>query len=253
MKRIKDLDETGSVDLDGFLGVDKAGWSEALKLKLQTLYNYIATQFGAADTAIKTGAGLNTNGTLTPPSGAAYVTSAAFTAAALDVNLKNGLKLLDAKCYALANAIGGATQTTFVVKKINHNSQRLLNSNPITLIGNPGADKTINIIGCVAWLDYAGGALNCGSSTLDIRYTGNASVICSFSNAFLESGVDAFQKAVPATQTPMFASDSVQVYCGSNDTGGTSTSDIYIAIFYNVITWLAWEVVTEGGLPDNPA
>jgi hypothetical protein len=247
-KRTHQLTEQASVDLASSILNDKVGWAKSKRLLLQTLYNYVETEFTDADDDIIEGAGLEADASYAAPAGCTYITAGAFVAAGIDPNINNATKLLDTALGSLASIVGGSSAVTTRIVKIQSPEQRSLFSNPINLISAPGANKMINILKVVGWLDYSGAAMNYGTDTLNIRYATGPTTICELQNTWLESGADAYEVAVPTDNTVPKVNSAIQAGTATqNDATGTSTSDIYLAITYCVLTWTVFEIVPAGG------
>jgi len=232
-KKIHELTTDSTYDGDYFVAVDTADLVESKKMKLSVVVSAEATARANADTAIKAGAGLESDGTLEAIATSTYLRQADFEAASLTKTLKNAAILLDEALADVEDRVDGINSLTTETIVIEGTAPRRLYTEPVTIITCPEG-YFINIVDCVGVLDYSGGALNCGTSDLIIRYA-DGTDIGTFSNTFLESEADALCKMTPEEHYALKVGENVIVYTTADDTGGASTSDLIFHVTYQII------------------
>ena len=225
-KQLLSLTTDSTYDGDLFMVIQKAGMSEAKKMLISVPVTKEATDRETADAAIRAGAGLHTDGTFVPVETTSYLKTADFTNAGLSKTIKNAITMLDA---AIASTNEIITETIV----IEATAPRRLNSEPVAVIECPEG-SLINVIECLAYIDYSGGALACGEGvTLDLNYSGGET-IGSFTAAFLASEADVYQKMLFEANLAPCPGEDVELYTSADDTNLTSTSDIYLIITYQI-------------------
>lgn len=234
-KKFLDLATDSTYDAGLYVIVKKDGMPEAKRLTLATVVSDEAATREAADNAIIDGVGLEADATFAPIETSEYLKTADFEDASLDSTVKNALVLLDEAIAVVDEAVSGFSDLTNDIIKISSTSQRRLNSEPVTVIDCP-EDGVIHVVDCVAFLDYSGGALNCGEgATLDLRYSGGGG-IGSWTNGFLTATADTRQKMKFDDNHALIVGDDVELYTSGDDSGGVSTSDIYLYIVYQILS-----------------
>lgn len=227
-KRMDNLTTDSTYDGDYFVMVSKAGMPEDKKMKLSVPIAAEAELRDAADDAIRDGVGLEEDGTFTGVAGSAYIKDEDFEGASLAKTVKNGLVLLD-------DAITGITENTLrsVTVLVGSTAPRRLASEPVLLLECPEG-YIIDVIDAFAYIDYSGGALSCGETdTLDLVYE-SGGTIGTWTNGFLESGVDLIEKLKKENSYRITSAD-IYLSADTDDSALTSTSDIYINMVYQLI------------------
>jgi len=234
-KRINDLTNSASVLNSYVMEVDDGTFVESKKATVEVITQIERDARIAQDNVIEAGAGLNADGTYTPPAGSSYMTAAAFVAAGYTENMFNALRLLDIQIQANTADIASILLTTtrvLTVAEIN-----TLYSVPIVLVDTSlfAANVIVDVIDCVAWINYTAPAWTT-AKTLDIAYSGGADIL-TFTNGLVVSAADAFQKATPIDNAVMsVATDVVARFDAANPTAPPGGSEITIYLSYRLIT-----------------
>jgi len=237
-----------------------------------TYANLIAPEETArdlADTAIKDGAGLETDGTLIAIPGSNYLENADFVAAAYLVNLKNGLHLLD-------TAIGAIAQAASLWVQHNLTSAEILDLNvtPLTKQSACATGKFYLVKRVIAKNNFNSVAYtSAGANGIYLRYTGAADYIAHLNKTFLERKTTirkSFEQAdgytiATATGLQYYAPDGnptngdgtisvIIEYVLTNDFFGTSTgADTGCCVMPISGTFVAGDLTASGNLEVNHA
>ena len=235
-KRINDLTGSASVLNSYVMEVDDGTFVESKKATVEVVTQIERDARIAQDNVIEAGAGLNADGTYTPPAGSGYMTAAAFAAAGYTENMFNGMRLLDEQIQTNAADIANILLTTtrvLTVAEIN-----TLFTAPVVLVDTSAfaVNVIVDVIDCVAWINYTAPAWDVGAQTLDVGYDSAADIL-TFTEAFVESAADAFQKATPIDNAVMsVATDIVARLNSANPTAPPGGSEITIYLSYRLIT-----------------
>lgn len=234
-KRIVDLSENNTYDGDLYVEVDDGG-VESEKMKLSVVLSEEEAAREDQDDVIEEGCGLETDGTYDPDDATNYIRTADFAAAAVTPSLKTADTLLDAKIKELEDEIDGMSALTSVAVTVPSPSPRALHSAPYNLIGAPTDDIGYyrQVVHATAKIDFGTAAVDVGANTLKLRYS-NGTVIGTWTNAFYESAADACQDILMSSNVDIPSTGCIQLYCDSDDSVLTSTSDIVIYLVYRLI------------------
>ena len=235
-KRIRDLTQEAAVTNGMFIAVDDAGFAEAKKATVEEVTEIERTARIAQDNVIEASVGLNADGTFTPPAGSTYLTAADYLAAGYTETILNGMRLLDTQVTQNASDIAGILVTVtrvLTVAEIN-----TLFTAPVVLVDVSAwaATSLVDVMDCVAKIDWDSVAWNIGAQTLDIGYAGGgATDILTFTNAFVQSVADLNQKATPTDGAAMDGGNIVARFATANPTAPPGDSEITIYLSYRII------------------
>ena len=233
-KKITDLTQVAEVLSPDEFEVQKSGETTTKKCTLTQLTFVEAGARDAADSAIKTGAGLETNGTYGALTNSWYLRSADFTAGGIDrggstgaitPNIKNGLRLLDMEIKNLADTISGTSEIIASTITVSAAEMLSLNTVPKVLI-TVATGYVAEVISVAAYLEYNSTTYESGTNPLVVRYAGG-STLFEFPNSFVEATTNVtYRGAYTANQ--VMTGGNVQLYCASNPTTGNSEVQIWI-------------------------
>lgn len=181
--RIYDLTAQATPDDTDVLFIDNATNVEPHQITYANLISPEETARDNADTAIKTGAGLEADGSMTAVAGSNYLKNSDFIAAGYAVNLLNGERLLDT---AIANIAAAATMQ--VQCNLTSSEILALNKSPVVKVVAPTASKFYQVDRVIAKNNFVTTAYTtAGANGIYLRYTGAADYIAHLSKTFVES------------------------------------------------------------------
>lgn len=204
------------------IAIDRADFTEGRSCTKSAFFADEVAARTAADNAIIDGAGLNADGSMSPDPASAYLKAADFAAAGYDVNLRNGLRLLD---DAIADIAANNEQSWQI--DISSAEILALNSTPVTKLSAPGAGLHFHIYECDAFLDYGtSDYVSAGANGIDVIFTGAADQIVRLPIAFLQASADTRYKFLVASHELM-VNTGIDVYAPDGDPiNGDSTISI---------------------------
>jgi len=234
-KRINDLTQETTVTDGMFVEVDDPSFIQSKKATVEEITETERTARIAQNNVIEAGAGLNADGTYTPPAGSGYMTAADFLAAGYTENMYNGLRLLDNQIQVNTAAISSILLTvsrTLSVAEIN-----TLYTVPVVLVDTSAfaINKLVDVIDCVAWIDYGSSAWDIGTDTLNIGYASAANIM-TFPDTLVEAVADRYVKATPIDESVMSLATDVVVRLSTSNPVAVGDSEITINISYRIIT-----------------
>lgn len=203
--------------------IDDPSYSEA---KSTTKAQFFAAEVlarGSADTAIKTGAGLETDGSMAPMPGSTFLKDTDYAAAGYAKNLKNGLLLLDAAINTLANTNELDLQFTIT------NAEMLdLFTTSVVKLAAPGAGTFYHMTEVIAKLNYVAPAFVTNAAGVQIRFVGASDYIATLSQAFLQSAATTRKKFLVAEHT-IPVNTAIEVFAPvANPTNGGGSVDVIV-------------------------
>lgn len=233
--RIYDLTNDASpLDTSSFV-MDDATYADAKSITYAQLETAIQADLLAADAAIIDGAGLETDGSFQADPTSTYLTNANFLAAGYDVNIKNGLSLLDSAVSTVYN--NGVLEVQF---DLTEDEVKLL-GNKILKVAAPGAGNYFRIFGVDGMLDFNTTAYSsAGSKGVYVRFAGAADYIAELDKAFLESAATV-TASFPVVRHNMPANTGIEVIAPDGNPR-LGDSNIYIKLHYKLQTEM-----TSGG------
>lgn len=171
-----------------------------------------------ADTAIETGAGLNADGSYSPPAAGNFISPADFVTAGESVSLASAVKLLD-------TAINNVSGQLYLTEQVAVTSSELLDikDTPKTVIAAPSAGVFPDLL--EAFGLYTKGTTDYTHTTNPLILRMNGVTLATFSQTLLTSG-DAFEKADINLPARIATATAVQLYSGTEPTGGDGTFDL---------------------------
>ena len=171
-----------------------------------------------ADTAIKDGAGLNSDGSYTPPAGSNFIKASDFVTAGESVTIANAVKLLDVAIHSVSNQL-------YLTEQVAVTSAELLaiKGTPKTVISAPAAGIFPDLIEAFAL--YTKGTIDYVHTDEPLVLTMNSIVLATFSQTLLTSGT-AFEKANINLPARIATATDVQLYTGTEPTTGDGTLDL---------------------------
>ena len=234
-KRINDLTNSASVLNSYVMEVDDGTFIESKKATVEVITQIERDARIAQDNVIEAGAGLNADGTYTAPAGSGYMTSADFTAAGYTENIYNGLRLLDTQIQANTAAISSILVT--VQRELSVAEINTLFSVPVVLVDTSAfaVNKLVDVIDCVAWIDYGSAAWDIGTDTLNIGYASAANIM-TFPDTLVEAVADRYVKATPIDESVMSLATDVVARLSTANPVGVGDSKITINLSYRIIT-----------------
>lgn len=170
------------------------------------------------DTAIIDGTGLNSDGSYSPPAAGNFISPADFVTVGETVNVAGALKLLDA-------AINSVSGQLYLTELVNVTSTELLDikDTPKTAISAPAAGVYPDLISVFAL--YTKGTTDYTHTTNPLVLRNNGVTIATFSQTLLTSG-NAFEKAEINLPARISTGTAVDLYSGTEPTGGDGTVDL---------------------------
>ena len=225
MSKISELTEKTAPDTtDQFIIEDAIG--NVYRITHENVIGDEATSREDADAAIRTGAGLGIDGAYSPSTDTNYINPSSFVDAGLSASQSNALKLLDTMIYNVNGKI-------FLSEQVAVTSAELLDikDTPKTVISAPAAGVYIDpqeVIG-----NYVKGTTDYTHTTnpLILKFNGGATLF-SFSQAFLTSG-NRIEKANPSHNMAMDTATAIELYSGTEPTGGDGTLDLFL--YYRLV------------------
>lgn len=178
-----------------------------------------------ADTAIIDGAGLNADGSYSPPAAGNFVSPASFVTAGETVNIAGAIKLLD-------SAINSVSGQLYLTEQVAVTSAELLaiKGTKKTVISAPAAGLFPDLI--EAFGLYTKGTTDYTHTTNPLVLTMNSVVLATFSQTLLTSGT-ALEKADINLPARIATGTAVQLYAETPPTGGDGTLDL--TLMYRII------------------
>lgn len=225
--RIYDLtNDANPLDSTSF-PMDDATYAEAKSITYAQLEAAVQADLLAADLAIIDGAGLEADGSLQAEPTSTYLTNANFLAAGYDVNIKNGLLLLDSVVSTAYNNGILEVQFDLTEDEIKLLGQKLLK------VSAPGAGNYFRIFGVDAMLDFNKVAYtSAGSRGIYVRFVGASDYIAELDEAFLESKTTV-TSSFPVVRHDMPSNVGIEVIApDGNPVNGDS--NIYVKLHYKL-------------------
>ena len=219
-KRIYELDEQTTFLSTLKLVVDSADFVEPKYVTVAVLLGDIITNYGTADTAIKSGTGLQANGTLLADADSNFIKASDFTAAGYDLNLRNMSRLLD-------RALTSLQATLYYRETIDVTSAELKDilATPKTLITSID-DNYVNLIDIAGYIDWNTAAYS-ESNDLIIQYATTNNEIATITGSLMTATSDSFCKGTMTANVKLSKGESVELTAAANYTGGDSPIKIY--------------------------
>lgn len=190
------------------------------------LYKVQRSELFAAETAdltdettlIKTGSGLGTDGSYTPPAVSKFIKASDFVTAGETVNLANAVKMLDV-------AINSVSNQMYLTEQVAVTSAELLDikDTPKTVISAPAAGIFPDLIEVFGL--YTKGSTDYTHATNPLILRMNGITLATFSQTLLTSGT-ALEKAEINLPARIATATAVQLYSGTEPTGGDGTFDL---------------------------
>ena len=235
MDRIYDLtNDANPLDSASF-PMDDATYPEAKSITYAQLEAAIQAPMLAADAAIIDGAGLETDGSLQAEPTSTYLTNANFLAAGYDVNIKNGLLLLDSVVSTAYNNGVLEVQFDLTEDEIKLLGQKLLK------VSAPGAGNYFRVFGVDAMLDFNKAAYtSAGNKGIYVRFAGASDYIAELDATFL-TRASSVTASFPVVRHNMPANTGIEVIAPDGNPR-LGDSNIYIKLHYKLQTEM-----TSGG------
>lgn len=121
----------------------------------------------------------------------------------------------------------------YVDKAITSTQMDTLNATPVELVAAPGSGYITEFMGAFCFNDFGGTAFELGSGTVDIKYTdGSGTSVCSMTNAFIESGADAYFHAY-SRDVVMVANAALVLHASADVTAGNGA--LYLRVYYRTV------------------
>lgn len=219
--RIYDLSNEAAPTDDVLLVIDNPDWTEPRNTtKAQFLADEILAR-DTADTEIKDGCGLNSDGTFSTEPSSTYLRNSDFSGAGYDVNIRNAALLLD---YAISQL----AQTHELNIIVNLSSADILNCNtsPVAKIPSPILGNFYRFAGCCAKNNFVSAAYSCGASGIMARFIGGSDPIVTFPQAFVQSA-STVRKNIPISEHEITLNAGVEFYASDGDpTTGDGNIDV---------------------------
>lgn len=237
-KTINQLTAVATVTNADEVEVQKSGETTTKKATVGQLTTVEATARAAQDDVIEASAGLATNGTYPAMTNSWYLRAADFvtglvdrvgSAANVTANLWNAIRMLDSKLYEIAGTIG---DTEFIrTETVVCSTADILSCNAVPKVLLQGiSGRRFEILSVFGYNNFNSAAFEAGTDKLEIKYFGGDTMF-ELSNAFLESGSDLAQRALPTTNVAIPIA-SVVLYCGTAPT--TGDGEITIVLTYRI-------------------
>ena len=164
-KRIYELqNEANPADSVNII-IDKTGWAAPRQTTKAQLLSAEVIARTNTDNAIIAGAGLESNGSMTPLPASAFLKNADFVSAGLPVNLKNAEALLDSAISGLSNSIVRKLIVTITSAEI------LACGTAIVKVPVPIINTFYNVKNIIYKVNFNTHAYACGAGGIYIRYT----------------------------------------------------------------------------------
>lgn len=206
---------------DVYIIVDHPDFTEP---KVSTKTQFLADEVTArddADTAIKDGAGLNSDGTFSSEPTSTYLRNSDFAAAGYDVNARNASLLLD---YAISQL--AQTQELNILINLSKADIENLNGVPVTKIAAPILGNHYHISEVQAKNNYTTSAWTCGANGIVARFVGGTDPIFRLSQSFVQSS-STVRKKVLVLEHEITPDAGIEFYAQDSDpTGGGGSIDV---------------------------
>lgn len=218
MSKISELTEKTSplASTDLFVIEDENG--DLYKVQNDQLFTDEIGDRTDADDAIKTGAGLNADGSYSPPDAGHFISPADFVTAGESASLANAIKLLD-------TALNNVSGQIYLTEQVAVTSSELLDikDTPKTVISAPAVGIFPDLL--EAFGLYTKGTTDYTHTTNPLILRMNGVTLATFSQTLLTHG-DAFEKAEINLPARIATATAVQLYSGTEPTGGDGTLDL---------------------------
>ena len=221
MTEISALTEKATADSTDLFVIETAA-GVLQKMQHSTVISDEATTREANDDAIIVGSGLDADGSFPDLNTAKYIDPASFTTAGYVQSGTNALKLLD-------TAIQLVDAKVNLIEVVVVTSAELLDIKdaPKTLIQAPAAGVFINPIELIAQYNKGTADYTHIENPLMIVYEGANKALITLSRGFLTSG-NKIEKATYSCSENMETATAIQLYAGTEPTGGDGTVSLRI-------------------------
>lgn len=170
----------------------------------------------AQDNVIEASCGLDADGSYPGFSGSNYLDSS--------TDIVDALGDLD---NAISTAGAGIVVEAVGVSAANLNNAGIT---PYEIIAAQGVGKTIELLDCSIYLNYASSAVECGTQKLILEYSGEASHFMEWANSFIEETSDTINKGTWTSNVEMKANTAMNLTfdSGANPTAGNTTLVVWV-------------------------
>lgn len=223
--RINDLNPVVLVDADNpDLIVDDPSYPEAQRVSRNNLTEAERNARILMDNAIIDGGGLEVDGSMTAIGTSTYLRNSDFSTAALDINLKNGLRLLDVALSTLTGQLYYTVQATLTSAEI-----LAINATPLVKWPAPGAGLIYNVWEIIAKNNFGTVAYaSAGANGIHLRFTAAADFIVHLDLAFLQA-VATQRVNFPKARHVMEVNTGLELFAPDGDPiNGDGTIDIIL-------------------------
>ena len=227
-KRIYELTEQTTVSDTLVVPVDNSDFAEPKYITVDTLQDDVRDDFATADTAIKTGAGLQADGTLLADESSNYLKAADFSGAGYSQSLRNMARLLD-------SALASLEAKTYYRGVVDVTSAELqaIATTPKTLVSNLADTSYINVVDIAGFIDWET-TQYAEDNNLIIQYATSDEEIGQITSDLIQATSDKFYKGALTANHEIKVGEDIELTAAADYT--TGDSPIKINITYEVIS-----------------